>query len=40
MTKMKFLAMGPGLDIERALTPAERRRILDAPGMLSVLGGR
>ena len=40
MAKMKLLPVGTGLEIERALTPAERRRILDAADTLPVLGGR
>jgi integrase len=32
--------VGTGLEVERAITPAERRRILDAADSLRVMGGR
>ena len=38
--KLKGLAAGPGLEIERALTESERRKLLDAADHLPVLGGR
>jgi len=40
MTKIKLLPVGTGLEVERAITPAERRRILDAADTLPVQGGR
>ena len=39
MAKIKLLPVGTGLEVERAITPAERRRILDAADTLPVLGG-
>ena len=38
--KLKGLAVAPGLEIERALTEGERRKLLDAADHLPVLGGR
>ena len=38
--KIKSLPVGTGLDIERALTKSERRRLLDTADQLPVLGGR
>ncbi len=38
--KLKTAATGPGLEIERALTERERRKLLDAADHLPVLGGR
>jgi hypothetical protein len=35
----KLLPVGTGLEVERALTPAERRRILDAADSLPLVGG-
>lgn len=40
MAKIKLPAIGSSLQIERALTPAERRRLLDAADQLLVTGGR
>jgi site-specific recombinase XerD len=40
MTKLKLPAVGTGLDVDRALTPAERRRLLDAADLLLTIGGR
>ena len=40
MTKLKGLQVGGGLEIERALTEDERRRLLDAADYLPVIGGR
>jgi integrase len=40
MEKMKTIPMGAGLEIERAVTPAERRKLLDAADYLPVMGGR
>jgi integrase len=40
MTKMKLMPIGNGLDIERAISPAERRRILDSADTLPIVGGR
>jgi integrase len=40
LQKIKALAEDGKLDIERALTPDERRRLLDAADHLPVLGGR
>jgi integrase len=39
MTKIKMSGIGTGLEIERALTPAERRKVLDAADLLLVVGG-
>ena len=38
--KLKSLVVGAGLEIERALTPSERRRLLDAADLLPTTGGR
>ena len=38
--KLKTVLPGTGLEIERAITPAERRKILDAADYLPVIGGR
>jgi integrase len=38
--KIKSLPVGTGLDIERALTKSERRRLLDMADQLPLLGGR
>jgi site-specific recombinase XerD len=40
MTKVATTIPGTGLEIERALTSSERRRLLDAADMLPVTGGR
>ena len=40
MEKIKLQPLGTGLEIERALTPAERRKILDAADLLVEVGGR
>jgi integrase len=40
IAKIKLPAVGIGLEVERALTPAERRKLLDASDMLLVTGGR
>ncbi len=40
MAKMKLMPVGNGLEIERAISPAERRRILDAADTLPIVGGR
>jgi integrase len=40
MEKIKLLPVGSGLEIERAITPAQRRRILDAADRLPTDGGR
>ena len=40
MEKIKMLAIGNRLEIERALTKQERNRILDAADQLLVVGGR
>lgn len=40
MEKLKLPAVGIGLEVERAITPAERRRILDAADMLTSTGGK
>jgi site-specific recombinase XerD len=40
MEKIKFQPIGTGLEIERALTASERRKILDAADMLEQIGGR
>lgn len=40
MAALKLPAVGTGLEVERALTPAERRRLLDAADLLLVMGGR
>ena len=38
--KLKTVLTGPGLEIERALTERERRKLLDAADHLPILGGR
>ena len=38
--KIKLAPIGLGLEIERAITAAERRRLLDAADLLPTLGGR
>jgi integrase len=38
--KIALVPVGTGLEIERALTPAERRKLLDAADMLLQVGGR
>lgn len=40
MEKLKTAPLGTGLEIERAITPAERRKILDAADYLPIVGGR
>ena len=40
MAKLKLMPVGTGLEVERAITPAERRRILDAADNLPSVGGR
>ncbi len=40
MGKIKLFSIGAGLEIERAITPAERRKILDAADLLLEIGGR
>ena len=40
MAKIKLQPVGTGLEIERALTDAERRRLLDAADLLLSVGGR
>lgn len=40
MAKITLQPVGTGLDIERALTPSERRKILDAADRLLEVGGR
>ncbi len=40
MEKLKTAPMGTGLEIERAITPSERRKILDAADYLPIIGGR
>jgi integrase len=39
MAKIKLPAVGIGLEVERALTPGERRKLLDAADMLPQTGG-
>ena len=39
MEKIKTAPLGTGPEVERALTPAERRKILDAADYLPVVGG-
>ena len=39
MAKVKLPAIGMGLDVERAITPAERRKLLDAADLLLTIGG-
>jgi integrase len=38
--KIALILVGTGLEIERALTPAERRKLLDAADLLLRVGGR
>jgi integrase len=40
MAKIKLMPVGAGLEVERAISPAERRRILDAADRLPIVGGR
>jgi len=40
MAKIRLQAVGTGLEIERALTPGERRKLLDAADLLVQTGGR
>ena len=40
MAKMKLLPVGTGLEVERAITARERRRILDAADFLAVDGSK
>ncbi len=40
MAKIKLAAIGTGLEIERALTESERRKVLDAADLLVEIGGR
>jgi integrase len=40
LATIKLPAVGTGLDVDRALTPAERRRLLDAADLLLTVGGR
>ena len=40
MAKIKLMPIGNGLEIERAISPTERRRILDAADTLPIVGGR
>jgi integrase len=40
MAKVRLQAVGTGLEIERALTPGERRKLLDAADLLTQTGGR
>ena len=40
MEKIKGLTVGNSLEIDRAVTPSERRRLLDAADLLPVIGGR
>jgi integrase len=40
MARIKLPAVGSGLQVERALTPMERRRVLDAADLLLTIGGR
>jgi integrase len=40
MHKIKLMPVGSGLEVERAISPAERRRILDAADSLPHVGGR
>ncbi|MFN7928926.1 MAG: tyrosine-type recombinase/integrase [Blastocatellia bacterium] len=39
MEKVRLAPVGTGLEIERAITPAERRKILDAADLLLQIGG-
>jgi hypothetical protein len=38
MVELKHMPVGMGLEAERAIPPAERRRILDASGNRSLVG--
>lgn len=40
MAKLKTVAVGAGLETERALTSGEKRKLLDAADYLPVIGGR
>jgi integrase len=40
MEKIKLQPLGTGLEVERALTAAERRKVLDAADLLVEIGGR
>jgi len=40
MAKIKLLPVANGLEIERAISASERRRLLDAADLLPVVGGR
>ncbi len=40
MAKITLPGVGTGLEVERALTPGERRKMLDAADMLVAIGGR
>jgi integrase len=40
MAAIKLPALGTGLEVDRALTAAERRRLLDAADLLLTIGGR
>lgn len=40
MQKMQLLPVGTGLEVERAITTRERRRILDAADFLAIDGGK
>jgi hypothetical protein len=40
MAQLRLPAVGTGLDVERALTPAERRRLVDVADLLLTIGGR
>ena len=39
MAKVKLPAVGMGLEVDRAITPAERRKLLDAADLLLTIGG-
>ena len=40
MAKLKLMPVDTGLEVERAITPAERRRILDVADSLPLVGKR
>jgi len=40
MAAIKLPALGTGIEVDRALTAAERRRLLDAADLLLTIGGR
>jgi hypothetical protein len=40
MAALKLPTIGTGREVERALTPAERRCLLDAADLLLTMGGR